>query len=396
MMEYYFILIPVILTILLIIISRIAKGKKCFDTKEQEDGVGTIIGLSLPTIITLIIIVILSCSMKSCNSLDTEYLSYHYTKLRHTDKWNEYIHRTCTKRVKTGETKDGEPIYEEKEYDCSYVDEHPERWIAYDNNNSEIYMNEDEWTKIKNKWKVSSIFVDMHRAYYTIDGDAQDYIWDKKKETIETYTQPHSYHNYIAGSQLQFRLRDISKSEAKELGLYDYPEIKNSEQSPIIGYTKYITNKDIKELQYINAIYGKSKQFRTYVLIYPDKSAAIVEDQRCYWQGGNKNEFIICVGIDSKTNELKWINGFTWMDDETMLLRCRDEMLQKPKFLIKDYSQWLQKNIKLWKRKEFKDFQYIEEDAALSSDQMMTILVVVIVLNIIIFIILGKVMFTDN
>jgi len=367
----------------------VVKGKEFFDQKYKEDGAATAMFLSIPTLFTLMLIAFLSFSMKSCNSTDTEYLSYYYTKLRHTDKWNEYIHQTCTRRVKTGETQDGEPIYKEEEYDCSYVDEHPERWIAYDNDNSEIYLNEDEWMRIKNKWKVPSIFVDMHRDYYTLDGDAQDYVWDKKKETIETYSQTHQYHNYIANSQSQFKFRDISRDEAKELGLYDYPKIENNEQNPIIGYIKFIKNSDIKELQYLNAIYGKSKQFRTFVLIYADKSPSIVEDQRCYWQGGNKNEFIICIGIDSKTNELKWVNGFTWMDDETMLLRCRDEMSQKKQFLIKDYSQWIQKNIKLWKRKEFKDFEYIEEDVSLTDGQMMEIMVTVIIVNILILIIFG-------
>jgi len=388
-MEYYLILIPILLTVILIAICRVVKGKEFFDQKYKEDGAATAMFLSIPTLFTLMLIAFLSFSMKSCNSTDTEYLSYYYTKLRHTDKWNEYIHQTCTRRVKTGETQDGEPIYKEEEYDCSYVDEHPERWIAYDNDNSEIYLNEDEWMRIKNKWKVPSIFVDMHRDYYTLDGDAQDYVWDKKKETIETYSQTHQYHNYIANSQSQFKFRDISRDEAKELGLYDYPKIENNEQNPIIGYIKFIKNSDIKELQYLNAIYGKSKQFRTFVLIYADKSPSIVEDQRCYWQGGNKNEFIICIGIDSKTNELKWVNGFTWMDDETMLLRCRDEMSQKKQFLIKDYSQWIQKNIKLWKRKEFKDFEYIEEDVSLTDGQMMEIMVTVIIVNILILIIFG-------
>ena len=77
------------------------------------------------------------------------------------------------------------------------------------------------------------------------------------------------------------------------------------------------------------------------------------------------------------------------MEDETMLLRCRDEMIQKSKFLIKDYSQWIQKNIKLWKRKEFKDFEYIEDDATLSDGQMMGILITVIIVNLIMIFIIG-------
>ena len=77
------------------------------------------------------------------------------------------------------------------------------------------------------------------------------------------------------------------------------------------------------------------------------------------------------------------------MEDETMLLRCRDEMIKKSKFLIKDYSQWIQKNIKLWKRKEFKDFEYIEDDATLSDGQMMGILITVIIVNLIMIFIIG-------
>ena len=72
-----------------------------------------------------------------------------------------------------------------------------------------------------------------------------------------------------------------------------------------------------------------------------------------------------------------------------MLLRCRDEMIKKSKFLIKDYSQWIQKNIKLWKRKEFKDFEYIEDDATLSDGQMMGILITVIIVNLIMIFIIG-------
>ena len=88
-MEYYFILIPILLTVLLAIICRAVKGKKFFDTKYKEEGMSTVMFFSIPTLVTLLLIAVMSCTMKSCNSSDTEYLSYYYTKLRHTDKWNE-------------------------------------------------------------------------------------------------------------------------------------------------------------------------------------------------------------------------------------------------------------------------------------------------------------------
>ena len=36
-MEYYFILIPILLTVLLAIVCRAVKGKKFFDTKYKEE-----------------------------------------------------------------------------------------------------------------------------------------------------------------------------------------------------------------------------------------------------------------------------------------------------------------------------------------------------------------------
>lgn len=381
-MEYYFIIIPILFTILFIAICYNRSGWEMFKVSKEE-GVQITLILTLPTIGTLILIAIMSAIMKNAGNSDTEYLSYYYTKLRHTDKWDEYIHRTCTRRVKVGEDSEGNSIYEEEEYDCSYVDYHPERWIAYDNDDNEIYMEEEQWNKIKNKWQVPSIFVDMHRDYYRTDGDAQDYVWNNKKETIETYSKEHPYQNYIKHSQTQFKFRDISDDEAKGLRLYKYPTINNDEQNPIIGYKRFIKKSDVKELQWFNAVYGKKKQIRTFLLIYPNASPSIVDDQKCYWQGGNKNEFICCIGINSKTNKLQWVNCFSWLDDATMELKCQSEMMKDTVFSVQKYSAWLQKDIKLWKRKQFSDFDYIKEDVELSEGQMLAILITVLTLNLI-------------
>lgn len=395
-MEYYLIIIPILFTILYLAICYYKDGKELFKFDNKKEGVQVALLLTLPTIGTLLLILIMSALMKYTGNSDTEYLSYYYTKLRHTDKWDEYIHRTCTRRVKVGEDSNGNAIYEEEEYDCSYVEDHPERWIAYDNNGDEIYMNKDEWAKIKNKWKVPSIFVDMRRDYYHIDGDAQDYVWNEKKETIETYSKEHSYRNYIKHSQTQFRLRDISDDEAKELRLYKYTNIANGEQNPIIGYKKFIKQSDVKELQWFNAIYGKKKQIRTFVLIYPNSSPSIVEDQRCYWQGGNKNEFICCVGVNSKTNKLQWIRCFSWLDNITMEMKCQNDLLKDSIFSVEKYSKWLQQNIKLWKRKQFSDFDYIQDDIELTDRQMLGITITVLVLNLIGFITLIVMTFKGN
>lgn len=377
-MEFFAILIPIILSVVFIFVVKFRDGFPCsFNLKSSATISGIIVG------IFLLIITVMSCVMKGENEHDVEYLSYYYTKIRHTDRWNEYIHRTCTRQVKVGEDKDGNPIYEEEEYDCSYVEEHPERWIATTNVGDEIYMNETEFNDIKSLWNVPMVFVDMHRNYHTIDGDAQDYIWNKNKNTIKTHTISHTYQNKIIGSETAFKYRDVSKDEARELGLYDYPQIKDEEQNPIIGHTKSVTKGDIRRMQYINAYYGATKQFRTFLLIFSNSSASIVDDQRCYWQGGNKNEFVTCVGVNGKTNEIEWVQCFSWLDDITMEVECRNYLMRDSILDIGHYCDWVEKNMRLWKRKEFKDFDYI--DIALNSGQMISIYITMLILSTIVF-----------
>lgn len=392
-MQWYFILIPIIITLGILIVSNSNK-RIVLDIDTKENTIPTILGLSLPTIITLLIVLFMTMVFKSCRYDDTEYLSYYYTKIRHTDEWNEYIHRTCTESVKVGEDKDGNSIYEEREYDCSYVEDHPERWILYDNCNSEIYVSQEEFEKIRKLWNVPMIFVDMHRFYHTKDGDAQDYVWDNNRNTIVTYTSTHHYENKIKNSQTQFKNREISDDEAKELGLYQYPQIdKNTNEiNPIIGYKRFISKKDVKSLQYINAIYGKEKQFKNFLLIYKNCLSSIAEDQRCYWQGGNKNELVTCVGIDGKTNKVQWAYCFSWMDDATLEISCRNYIMSMNKFRVGEYTQWIEKNIKLWKRKEFKDFDYIDD--GLSSDNILTIFWTVLIFNVLFFSINGLIMYS--
>ena len=59
---------------------------------------------------------------------DTEYYGGYITKIRHYDDWDEWVERTCTRMVAVGRDEDGNTIYEEEEYDCSYRQYHAEYW----------------------------------------------------------------------------------------------------------------------------------------------------------------------------------------------------------------------------------------------------------------------------
>ena len=359
-MEYSLLLIPVIFLITLgiwIYLGRNVYTKTIKTLQENPFYIGAII--LIPIIISFLVIHISSSIIKENKCDDIEYLSYYITKLRHTDAWNEYIHRTCTRRVYDGTDKDGNSKYHEEEYDCSYVENHPERWILVDNTGDDIYVDQEEWDSIKNSWKSPMIFVDMHRNYYTQDGDAQDYYWPGTVETIDTYTTPHHYKNILQGAGSTFLSQKIENPG--KCGLYDYPGVSNTGyQNPIIG-DKNCKKSDIKQIEYINGLYGKIKQIHVFVLVYsaekhPD--ASIGELQEAYWQRGNKNEFVICVGIN-RQKIIRWAYCFSWLDNSIMEVRCRDFLYHGRTLDYEKLGTWLKNNMKLWNRKQFHDFDYL-------------------------------------
>lgn len=332
----------------------------------------------LPSI--LLAILVEGC-MKGYNTSDTEYLGSYVTSIRHYDRWNEYIHRTCTREVPCGRDSKGRTIYRTETYDCSYVENHPERWTYTTNTNSreEYFYNENEFLKVKNKLQAEEVFIDMHRHYYTIDGDAQEWKYDLNPNHIYTMTDDHTYTNYVKSSHSIFRYEDISEEEAKELGLYDYPKIVDYDQCPIIGMS--VSKAEDDAIRYINGVYGKSHQFRLYVLIYPNKPSSIADKQRSYWEGGNKNELVMCLGYDTSSKKITWAEGFSWCDSPTLEVKSRQWFQAHPNLNLKAYAEFIKPLIKTsWHRKNFDDFSYI--DIELSDTQLTFLFIFMLLYNI--------------
>lgn len=371
-MIYLLILLPIIAANVVYWYFR--KNKK-LNLGDEDRGVLYLMLLTVPTILTVITIFTMDHTIRYSKISDTEYWSFYYSKIRHLDRWNEYIHRTCTRMIR-----DSRGNTRTETYDCSYVEYHPERWILVDNGGNEIYTSKEYFDSIKTLWNTKPIFVDMHRNYYTVDGDAQEYYWDQLGQHLITYSLEMPYINKIKGTQTAFRLRDVSKEEAKLLGLFDYPGISGpnmyeQEQNPILGFNP--GKEVIKKFTNFNAREGSRKKIRVFVLVFKEgQGPEIAEEQKNYWQGGNKNELVICVGIDKSTHEVKWADCFSWQDDVTLDTRCK-LFLQSQKKLDLDRLHWfLRENIGLWKKKDFRDFDYLEPE--LDSDDDNTIIMVVL------------------
>lgn len=320
---------------------------------------------------SLLFTLITQLIMVSVNSSDTEYLGGYVNRITYYEPWDEMVRVRHTRTDSDGE----EEVYYtwEREY-------HSERYTYVDNeSNWEHYLSKKEYEIIKKRMGNKAVFRDMHRDYHRIDGDAYDIYWDKTVEHLYDITTPHSYTNKIKASQSHtiFKYSDISEEDAKELGLYEYPDINLMNQNPIIG--RYASDKDKQRIKYINATYGKTHQFRVYMLFYEGKDIEISEQQKAYWQNGNKNEFVVCLG--TQRDSVVWCNPFSWCDEPKLEALTRDYFIQNPKVDIDAYGKWLQTQIPTkWKRKEFSDFEYIH--IGLSKGQYIALIIIMILLNI--------------
>ena len=320
---------------------------------------------------SLLFVLLTRVIMVSTNSNDTEYLGSYVNRITYYEPWDEMVHVRHTRTNSDGET---EVYYTwEREY-------HSERYTYVDNESKwEHHLSKKEYETIKKRMGDKTVFRDMHRDYHRIDGDAYDIFWDGKVETLYDITTPHSYTNKVKASQSHtiFKMSDISPEEAKEMGLYEYPEIYSMNQNPIIG--KNVSDKDKQRIKYINATYGKKYQFRTYILIFENKDITISEIQKAYWQNGNKNEFVLCLGV--QRDSVVWANAFSWCDEPKLEVKARDYFIQNPKLDISKYGEWLQTQVPThWKRKEFEDFSYIH--VGLSRGQYIALVIIMIILNI--------------
>jgi hypothetical protein len=117
-----------------------------------------------------------------------------------------------------------------------------------------------------------------------------------------------------------------------------------------------------------------------YVLVFRNQPLEISEKQKSYWQGGNKNEFVICLGYNTKTGRIDWCNPFSWCDKPDLEIATKRYFREHPHMDLSNYPMWLESHINLWKRKEFKDFDYIENE--LTKGQSIALFIIIFILDV--------------
>lgn len=310
---------------------------------------------------------------KMFSELDTQYLGDYIEYVEHEDEWDEWIHKTCEEAV--GKDKKGNTIY--KEVDCSYRKYHSECWYAYPKNGHRFSISQKDYKFWSSLWMTQEIFIDKKRKYYRIDGDAQRYYTSKDYRRFWNITYSSTYKNPMKRSKTIYTSRKIEDPS----NLYEYPKIeKDRFQNSILGYSVPDTTRRLWNS--LNGYYGRIYQFRTYLIFFKNSNADVAFDQIAYWEGGNKNELLIIVGIDDN-RKVQWCKTHSWSDKPVMDVNIESYISSYlgKELNINDLYNKVKSELPNWKRKEFSDFDYI--DYSMSDGNSIALFIIMSLISII-------------
>lgn len=285
-----------------------------------------------------------------------EYWTSMVKSVTYYESWNEYIHRTCTRTVSCGKN-----CTRTETYDCSYVDHHPEKWILETTNGEIIGIGEKQYEELRYKFG-NSYFIDMNRNYHSIDGDAYTSVWDGDSLKFATAVTSHTYENRVKASNNSiFNFRKIKKGDLERYGVFEYPRIYDYYKSIfVIGDTTIDSQIANTKIQYFNGKYGQEKQIVVYILVFKDQPVDAGFVQEAHWVGGNKNEFVLCVGINSNTREIKWAKTISWTPNEKLKVDVKSFALSQDTLNLSAIADFIYKEVpENYVRREFKEFSYL-------------------------------------
>lgn len=343
---------------------------------------------AIGTFVILLYILIHTYIIKHNLTKDKEWWGNYITRVNYYDDWDEEVpcrHPIyCTRTYECGDGKTSRTCTET--YVCGYehaydVDYHPEYWTKQFDNGDEYDITEFQYYKYAQKWDNDFYKIELNRDYHSNDGDNKACDWNNLPLTSEAIITEHTYENRIQASNSIFKAEKIDSIEFKQYKLFDYPECINGKQNCLLGIKG--SKETNKLLEYINGYYGSNKQFKLFICCWYNQSEITAEKQHAYWENLNKNEFLVCLGLDKNKN-ITWCKTYSWMDKPTLSVKVERYFKDNRKLNLKEFLNWIPNKIENnWSRKQFKDFKYIKIDITLS--QYLIIFFIVVILSIIKF-----------
>lgn len=294
-----------------------------------------------------------------------EYLSGYAHSVEHHNPWVERVVTTETYTDSRGRTHTRQRVH--------YV-RHSDEWWMWLNTGESIAIAPTIYNLWRTHWATPCEHIDPYHPNCVSGGGGQRYAWNCVYEDAATVTYKGLYINYLANSNSVFLDERITKERAEEMGLVEYPDFgSDGLDTATVLCSSHLPEEVVfpaewqRTLQLINAFYGAARQIHLFVVLFAARDGIeAARAQRNYWQGGNKNELTICLGVDCTkgeaedyTMEVKWCDAFSWCDAPRLDVAIERWFVDHPTLDLTAFGEWLRANLSLWKRKSFSDFKYL-------------------------------------
>ena len=107
----------------------------------------------------------------------------------------------------------------------------------------------------------------------------------------------------------------------------------------------------------------------------------VANKQRSYWEGGNKNEFVVCIGVDN-SGRFEQVDAIAWISKPAFEAEVEDFIMNHEDVKLKKFADWLPGQVAAhWKRRDFKDFEYLQME--LTETQIWWVMIILTIYNIV-------------
>lgn len=279
-----------------------------------------IVWWEIPLIWATCIIAILICNFTIKHNLshDDEFIGFNGVSAYYDEPYS--LNEICSSTYSCGPK--GESICV-RYYPC--VNHYGNNSFLIDQMGNIRQIGNDWFKEITTRWG-NKTFVDLKREQTQNvhdDGDRWTTKWPETWQTSVPIALTQTYENRVNNSS-SITFRPVTKEDAKKSKLFDYPGIggRYNLKTVLDNSGKYWKMADTY-FQYLNGIVGPAKRGHVWVLIFrnPDRSIALW--QKDYWKNGNKNELILCIGVD-KEGTVLWGEVFGWTEVDALKIDIRD------------------------------------------------------------------------
>jgi hypothetical protein len=206
-------------------------------------------------------------------------------------------------------------------------------------------------------------------------------------------TSSHNYVNKVSASYSIFKHKDINLKLFPDLPKYpkkshDYIYIdrilgdapNKDEALMLLNLKNTELNKFIPDPDNPKKMKSWKQVNMIFVNVGNNKSEDYGFALQDYWQGGNKNDFVVSFSLDDEGSML-WAYPFSWSEVEILKLDVRDYMMDLKK--IDDFVPVIDKVSDLvaekFERKQFTDFSYLHIDISTGANIFIVIFNILIV-----------------